>query len=125
MSVIGMNFSKGKIKLSLCLTNSAVHHEGVWGSACTDLLFYTSALARGEWSASRPDRLTPGGRAPGTHWIGDWADTIDDLDNAEKRQFLTVPEHELRPLGRPARRQSLYRLRYSGILASFKILTDR
>jgi hypothetical protein len=24
----------GKVKLSLCLTNKALHHEDVWGSAC-------------------------------------------------------------------------------------------
>jgi hypothetical protein len=32
----------------------------------------------------------------------------------EKRNFLPLPELELRPLGRPARSQSLYRLRYPG-----------
>jgi hypothetical protein len=32
--------------------------------------FLTSALDGGEWSASRPDRFTPGERSPGTHWIG-------------------------------------------------------
>jgi hypothetical protein len=36
------------------------------------------------------------------------------LDGVEKRKFLTVPGLELRPLGRPARSQSLYRLRYTG-----------
>jgi hypothetical protein len=36
------------------------------------------------------------------------------LDDMEKRKFLTLPGLELRPLGRPASRQSLYRLRYSG-----------
>jgi hypothetical protein len=36
-------------------------------------IFLTSALAGGEWSASRPGRLIPGERAPGTHWIG-WVD---------------------------------------------------
>jgi hypothetical protein len=30
----------------------------------------TLTLAGGEWSASRPDRFIPGGRASGTHWIG-------------------------------------------------------
>jgi hypothetical protein len=35
-------------------------------------IFLTSALAGGEWSASRPCRFTPGERAPGTHWIGGW-----------------------------------------------------
>jgi hypothetical protein len=29
-------------------------------------IFLTSALAGGEWSASRPGRFTPGERAPGT-----------------------------------------------------------
>jgi hypothetical protein len=37
-------------------------------------IFFTSALAGGEWSTSRPGRFTPGERAPRTHWIGDWVD---------------------------------------------------
>jgi hypothetical protein len=36
------------------------------------------------------------------------------MDDVEKRKFLNLPELELRPLGRPARSQSLYRLRYLG-----------
>jgi hypothetical protein len=32
----------------------------------------------------------------------------------EQRKFMTLPGLELRPLGRPARSQSLYRLRYPG-----------
>jgi hypothetical protein len=35
------------------------------------------------------------------------------IDDVEKRIFLTLPGLELRPLGRPASSQSLYRLRYS------------
>jgi hypothetical protein len=27
---------KGKVKLSLCLTNEALHHEDIWGSGCID-----------------------------------------------------------------------------------------
>jgi hypothetical protein len=34
------------------------------------------------------------------------------LDDVGKRKFLTLPGLGLRPLGRPARSQSLYRLRY-------------
>jgi hypothetical protein len=34
------------------------------------------------------------------------------LDDVEKRKYLTLPGLELRPLGRPACSQSLYRLRY-------------
>jgi hypothetical protein len=36
------------------------------------------------------------------------------LDNVVKRKFLTLPGLELRSLCRPARSQSLYRLRYPG-----------
>jgi hypothetical protein len=50
--------------------------------------------------------------APGTHWIGCWLGPRAGLDDAEKRKFLTQPELELRPLRRPVRNQSLYRLRY-------------
>jgi hypothetical protein len=60
------------VKLSLCLTNLALHHEGV-------------ALAAGEWSASRPGRFNPGERAPGTHWIGGWVDLRVGLDDEEKK----------------------------------------
>jgi hypothetical protein len=77
-------------------------------------IFLTWALVGGEWSASRPDRLTPGERGPGTHWIGGWVDLRADMDDEEKRKFLILPGLELCPLGRPARSQSLYHLRYSG-----------
>jgi hypothetical protein len=36
------------------------------------------------------------------------------LDDVEERRFLILPRLELRPLGRPVRSQSLYRLRYRG-----------
>jgi hypothetical protein len=66
-------------------------------------IFLTSALAGGEWSASRPCRFNPGESATGTHWIGGWVDPIVGLDDVKKRKFLTLPGLELRPLGRPAR----------------------
>jgi hypothetical protein len=59
---------------------------------------FTSALVGGVWSASSPCRFTPG-----THWIGGWVVTSADLNDVEKRKFLTLPGLELRPLGRPAR----------------------
>jgi hypothetical protein len=55
----------------------------------------TSALAGGEWSASRPDCFTPGERAPITHWITGWVGPGAGLDDVEKRKFLTLPGHEL------------------------------
>jgi hypothetical protein len=39
---------------------------------------------------------------------------IAGVEAVEKRKFLTLPGLELRPLGRPARSQSLYRLSYPG-----------
>jgi hypothetical protein len=77
-------------------------------------IFLTSALVGGEWSVSRPDRFTPGERATGTHWIGDWVDPRAGLDDVEKKKLLNLHGLELRPLGRPARSQSPYRLRYAG-----------
>jgi hypothetical protein len=75
-------------------------------------IFLTSALVGGEWSASCRFSFTPGERAPGTHWIGGWVGPRAGLDDVEMRKFLIVPGLELRPLARPARSQSLYRLRY-------------
>jgi hypothetical protein len=42
---------------------------------------------------------------------------IAGFDDMEKRKFLTLPGLEILPLWRPARSQSLYRLRYPGSLA--------
>jgi hypothetical protein len=75
-------------------------------------IFLASALIGGEWSASCPYRFTPGEKAPSTYWIGGWVDPRVGLDDVENRKFLTLPGRELRSLGRPARSQSLYRLRY-------------
>jgi hypothetical protein len=73
-----------------------------------------------------PVALTPE-RAPGTHWIGGWVDPNAGLDDLEKRKFLTLPGLELRPLGRPARSQSLYWLRYPGTLERrvFVLFSDK
>jgi hypothetical protein len=47
------------------------------------------------------------------------------LDDVEKRNFLTLPRLELRPLGRPVRSQSLYRLRYPFIIEITKESCDQ
>jgi hypothetical protein len=74
-------------------------------------VFLTSALARGEWSASCSGRFTAGERTPppSTHWIGGWVDL--------RRR---VEEKILDPTGTRtatslSSRQSLYRrLEYDG-----------
>jgi hypothetical protein len=43
------------------------------------------------------------------------------LDDVEKKKFLTQPGLELRPLGRPARSQSLFRMRYPGSQYTIRI----
>jgi hypothetical protein len=77
-------------------------------------IFLTLTLAGCEWSASRPGRFIPGERATGTHWIGGWMDPTAGLDDVERRKFLPPSGLKLRPLSRPARSQSVYRLRYTG-----------
>jgi hypothetical protein len=72
-------------------------------------VFLTSVLAGGERSDSRFGRFTPR-----THWIGGLVGRRGGLDDVEQRKFLTLPGLELRPLGCPARTQSLYRLRHPG-----------
>jgi hypothetical protein len=67
------------------------------------------------WVASYTLRpLYPLGKSPGTHWIGGWVDPRPGLNDMDKWKFLTLPGLELRPIGRPASSQSLYRLRYPG-----------
>jgi hypothetical protein len=71
-------------------------------------VFLNSTLVGGEWSVSRPGHFTPEKETP---VIGGWVDPRAGLDDVEKRKFLTLSGLELRPLSRPARSQSLYRLR--------------
>jgi hypothetical protein len=77
-------------------------------------IFLTSALAGVERSASHPGRFIRGETDPGTHSVGRFVDHRVGLDDVEKRKFLPPPGLELRPLGRPALSQSLYRPRYPG-----------
>jgi hypothetical protein len=71
---------KKKVMLSLCLINQPLCHEDIRGSGCIAPPFLTSAVDGAEWSASCPDRFTPGERAPGTHWIGGWVGPGAGLD---------------------------------------------
>jgi hypothetical protein len=77
-------------------------------SGCIDHVFLTLAIVGGDWSASRPCRFTQGKEPqvpPGVS-VGPRAG-LDDLE-----KILDLPGLELRPLGRPSRSHSLYRLRY-------------
>jgi hypothetical protein len=56
----------------------------------------TSALDGGEWSASRPSRLTSRERDPGTHWIEGWVGPRAVLDAVVKRK-IPSPRRESNP----------------------------
>jgi hypothetical protein len=62
---------KKKVTLSLRLTKQ----HAMKTCAGVDVyihIFFIWALFGGEWSASRPCRLTPGEGIPGIHWVGGW-----------------------------------------------------
>jgi hypothetical protein len=61
-----------------------------------------------------PAALPPGKQPPGTHWMEGLVDPRAGLEDMNKRKFLILPGLDLRPLGRPAHSQSLYRLLYPG-----------
>jgi hypothetical protein len=73
-----------------------------------------SALVLGEWSASRLGRFTRGERAHVAHWIGGWVGLRTSQDDMEKKKLLDPTGTRTPTLSRPARSQSLYRLRYPG-----------
>jgi hypothetical protein len=61
---------------------------GTLWTHCIDAHLLTSALAGGEWSASRLGRFTPD-----SQWIGGWVNPRAGLDDMEKRKsavFLTL-----------------------------------
>jgi hypothetical protein len=88
-----------------------LRYPGSW-SRCIDSHFLDLDTSW-RWVVSfTPLPLYTRGKSPGTHWIG-WVDPSADV---EKRKLLTQPGLELWPLCRPARSQSLYRLRCPGSL---------
>jgi hypothetical protein len=73
---ISINHLQVKVRKQLCLTNLALHHEGVWESGCIDTRFFTSTLVGGELSASHSGRfsLSKEPRKP-TGWGLGWPQT--------------------------------------------------
>jgi hypothetical protein len=50
--------------------------------------FLISALVVGVWSDSHPGSFTPGERAAGTDWIGDWVCPRTGVDDVDKRKIF-------------------------------------
>jgi hypothetical protein len=65
----------------------------------------------------------PREKDPESHCIGGCVDPWAGLENVQKITFLTLLGLELRPLGRPACSQLLYRLRYSGSTEHTELFT--
>jgi hypothetical protein len=72
--------------------------------------FSNSALDGGEWSASRPGRLTSKEQASCNLWIAGWADPETVWWQWERQDFLHLPKIETWVLGLPALSWSLSRL---------------
>jgi hypothetical protein len=72
--------------------------------------FLTSTIIEHEWFSftSRPQR------APGTNLIRGWVGPKTGLEDVEIRKILPQPGLELGSFGRPARSQSVQRLRHPG-----------
>jgi hypothetical protein len=84
-------------KIVPVLFNWAPRHQvvlGEWRYNATHSL--TSALERGEWSASRPGRFTPRETDPGTHWIGSWVGPSARLDTVSKGK-IPSPRQDSNP----------------------------
>jgi hypothetical protein len=74
-------------------------------------VFLISALDGSERWASRPSRFTPGETAPRYTLYRRLGGPQNDV---QRRQIRLLQELELRPLCRPLRSESLYRLSYPG-----------
>jgi hypothetical protein len=86
-----------KVKLSLCLTNSALRNEDVWGSGCIYPHFLDLDTSW-RWVVSfTPLPLYPRERAPGTHFIGGWVEPRAGMDDMEKWKYFTLPGLEVPP----------------------------
>jgi hypothetical protein len=60
-------------------------------------ILLNSALDGGEWSASRPGRVTAGETAHCTHCMGGCVDHRAGLNAMEKRKILPLPGIEPQP----------------------------
>ena len=97
-----------KGKVHPCTGTEALYKPyGPWGSRGIALLFLDHGTRRGEGQRHAPAALYPRER-PGTHCTGGWVGLMAGLDRCGKSR----PPTGIRSPDRPARSQSLYRLRY-------------
>jgi hypothetical protein len=75
---------------NLKLKMSRYCHIGAKGERHSSYSFLNSVLDGGEWSASRPGRVLPRERTPGTHWIGGWVGLRAGLDTGQIKPFAST-----------------------------------
>jgi hypothetical protein len=92
-------------------------HFGDRSSGCIDPYFFDLST-NWRWVVSFTPRLLYPLRKepPGTHWIGGWVDSRANLNDVEKRKFLTLLGLELWPLSHRAHSQLLYLLHHPSYL---------
>jgi hypothetical protein len=97
------------VKQEVLGRTNRLRHEGI-AAGTYEPNSYLATMGDTQTHASNNLRLYPRGKSPpppDIHWIGDWVGgPRAGLDEMEKSKLLLG----LRPLGRPARNQSLYRL---------------
>jgi hypothetical protein len=87
----------------------------VYGGVDVEIhIFLTSALVRREWSASRPGRFTPWPKSARYPLDRRLVEPRSRSGRRGKVKILTPEGRELRSLCRPARNQTLFRLRSPG-----------
>jgi hypothetical protein len=95
-----------KARTTCCVAHWWTMHQGAWGDRrYSSYSFSTSALDRGEWSASRPGERTPVPIVQEAGWVSEpvWTQGLEE----KSFRFCWWSN-----LGRPARSQTLYWLSY-------------
>jgi hypothetical protein len=96
------------------LNELSQRHEGMWGSGCTDTYFLDLGTSWRLVFSCRHRPFCHRGKSPRYPLDRRLGGLQTRSGRRGEEKFLTLPGLELRPLGHPARSQSLYRLCYPG-----------
>jgi hypothetical protein len=114
--IIAVYSENNNIPINSALCWQDLFNVKAWGSGRIDPCFLDLGTIW-RWLVSFTSRsIYPWESVPRIHSIGGWVGPRAGLDNMEEWKFLPPPGLELQRLDRPARSQSLYRLRYPGSL---------
>jgi hypothetical protein len=80
---IAVNGHRVKVKFSLCLTNQALQHEGVWGSGSIDPR---------NLGLDSIGRFSPEDTATGRHRVWGWVGPRTGLEDEERRKQMEIAQ---------------------------------